>query len=718
MTRIFLRHQYLLFRLFILLLLGAQHFAVLGASWMRENDSGSTGDWEFTAEQLLRLGKEYTRNQPESAIQEFEKVITLAREQGDSVWVAEGLIQMGIVAYYQDDFGTSNSLYYQALQVVQGQNLPGLVGRIHNNIAWNHERARDYERAVYHYRRGVRLLKQSGDSAMLAWTYNNLGIYYKDVSQYDSALYFLGASLDLHEALGQDQKIGFNLNNTGVIYLYLDRPDTSLTFFRRALALNMMLSDSLEMINNVLNIADAHLALGNYRLAKDTLMAYTPVMDRKGNAHQHTNWLRLMVLSYKGMAEYQKALDTQTQLLALKDSLHSGDLHETMQELETQYGVQKQQAELEDSYQVITQQRFRLFILIFVLLVLVVLLILFIRMYRIKQKKEQELKASNEMISAQAQELSQNNVELAEKNQIIEHQNGELSVLSESLREVNQQLKNHNSELEAAVKERTLALEKSNAKLVDINRRLARSNSELDTFLYKSSHDIARPISSLAGLVELARGVKNQREQDLLWEKVSQTAKGMKLLVRQLQVVHQISKNQEEPTRVNLKEIIAEAKDEILLHRPQARWKWVEPLPEDGSWQMAPTLLKALLICLLENSWDFRNRSLSAPPRIVLRFQESATHWCLHYHDDGTGMPEEIQEKVFTMFYRGSPLSRGNGLGLFIVSRIVEMLEGKSSLQSDVGQGASFSFHFPKDAPAHHSVKFPEDTLRSLMASS
>jgi signal transduction histidine kinase len=63
--------------------------------------------------------------------------------------------------------------------------------------------------------------------------------------------------------------------------------------------------------------------------------------------------------------------------------------------------------------------------------------------------------------------------------------------------------------------------------------------------------------------------------------------------------------------------------------------------------------------------------------------------------DNGAGIMETYQDKVFDMFFRGTDKSEGSGLGLYIVKKIVEKLEGKIELRTRHREGTSFTITLP-----------------------
>ena len=66
--------------------------------------------------------------------------------------------------------------------------------------------------------------------------------------------------------------------------------------------------------------------------------------------------------------------------------------------------------------------------------------------------------------------------------------------------------------------------------------------------------------------------------------------------------------------------------------------------------------------------------------------------------DHGDGMSEEVQKHIFEKFYQGDPSHKaeGNGLGLALVKRIVELCKGTIVVESSPGEGAAFSVSLPK----------------------
>ncbi|MCL2889545.1 MAG: ATP-binding protein, partial [Eggerthellaceae bacterium] len=79
--------------------------------------------------------------------------------------------------------------------------------------------------------------------------------------------------------------------------------------------------------------------------------------------------------------------------------------------------------------------------------------------------------------------------------------------------------------------------------------------------------------------------------------------------------------------------------------------------------------------------------------RIILRQSSEADQVLVSVSDSGCGMDAETMRYIFDKFYQGdtSRSKEGNGLGLALVLRVIELVGGSISVQSEPGQGSTFS---------------------------
>jgi signal transduction histidine kinase len=102
--------------------------------------------------------------------------------------------------------------------------------------------------------------------------------------------------------------------------------------------------------------------------------------------------------------------------------------------------------------------------------------------------------------------------------------------------------------------------------------------------------------------------------------------------------------------------------------------------------------LQQLLINLLQNALA-ASEGTGRPPRVVLRSRREGPRVLLEVEDNGAGIPDEIRERIFELFF--STRKGGSGLGLAIAERVVRAHGGELSFESELGKGSLFRVALP-----------------------
>ncbi|MFC6726961.1 ATP-binding protein, partial [Halobium palmae] len=114
----------------------------------------------------------------------------------------------------------------------------------------------------------------------------------------------------------------------------------------------------------------------------------------------------------------------------------------------------------------------------------------------------------------------------------------------------------------------------------------------------------------------------------------------------------------------------------------------VEPLPRVMG---DPGQLAQLFQNLVGNAIKYSEDT----PRVEIRAEDDGDHWAVSVADQGMGIPEERRERVFDIFSH-SEEAGGSGIGLAICEKIVDRHGGDIRVESEVGEGSTFTFTFPK----------------------
>ncbi|NJL13276.1 MAG: HAMP domain-containing histidine kinase [Microscillaceae bacterium] len=301
-------------------------------------------------------------------------------------------------------------------------------------------------------------------------------------------------------------------------------------------------------------------------------------------------------------------------------------------------------------------------------------------------------------------QLTQAVEELKQKQDEIKAQNEALLRQSAHVQQINQSL----AAREQQTRQLNLSLEE---KVAFHNQALKQINSELDMFLYRSSHDLRRPLTTLMGLAEVARSTLSEELAKELFEKVDFTARQMDRMLTKLRMVSDINSD--------LKmDYIALRK--IMRYTHKRFQGELESLSIDFRVKYEPsvsiwsndTLLNAIFSNLMENSIQF---SRQRDPYIEVDIRQDQENLIIFFRDNGQGVEPQYHPRLFDMYFRANEQAKGNGLGLYVVRKAVEKLQGEVSLRSHYGQWTEVKvkipFIYPQDTEANsESFALPKES--------
>jgi signal transduction histidine kinase len=153
-----------------------------------------------------------------------------------------------------------------------------------------------------------------------------------------------------------------------------------------------------------------------------------------------------------------------------------------------------------------------------------------------------------------------------------------------------------------------------------------------------------------------------------------------------------------QPVNVDVDEIIQDVWDELRFDLNASSIKLVKSLPERMVITTDKDRLKIILSNLFSNSIKYANSTIEYP-RVVASGEINDGFLCLEVADNGIGIDDQDQSKIFDMFYRATEKASGSGLGLFIVKETIEKLKGDIQMSSELGKGTTFNIKIPS---THH----------------
>ena len=220
---------------------------------------------------------------------------------------------------------------------------------------------------------------------------------------------------------------------------------------------------------------------------------------------------------------------------------------------------------------------------------------------------------------------------------------------------------------------------------------LARSNAELDEFAHVVSHDLKAPlrgIKSLASWVaeDFGSGLPPEALEHLA--QIGERARRMGQLIDGVLRYSRVGAAHAARESVDSRAVLDEVVDSL---RP-----FLEGLRIEGAFPRVvydPTQLAQVFQNLIANAIQHRGKPSG---EIVVSCREQGGYFEFSVNDDGVGIEESQQRRIFRMFHSVNPSGETAGVGLAIVKRIVEAHGGSVSVESKPGAGASFRFTIPK----------------------
>lgn len=237
-----------------------------------------------------------------------------------------------------------------------------------------------------------------------------------------------------------------------------------------------------------------------------------------------------------------------------------------------------------------------------------------------------------------------------------------------------------------------------NNQLTDKNRLLTRTNFDLDSFIYTASHDLKAPISNIEGLIAALETILHEEgvvkdEIDKIIAMMSGSVVRFKKTILDLTEITKTQKNFEEDiSTINCKEIIEDVMDSIQGMIDRKNVKINIDTTHCAEINFSRKNLKSIVYNLISNAIKY-----SCPERQAEIFvkAENQNGWVLlTVKDNGLGINQQDQAKVFSMFKRLHDHVEGTGVGLYIVKRIIDNAGGKIELESEVGKGTVFKVYF------------------------
>ncbi|MEM9319683.1 MAG: ATP-binding protein [Pseudomonadota bacterium] len=260
--------------------------------------------------------------------------------------------------------------------------------------------------------------------------------------------------------------------------------------------------------------------------------------------------------------------------------------------------------------------------------------------------------------------------------------------------------------------ERTALIERRAAdELREKNTALVAKNKAMEELIYVVSHDLSSPLVSISGFARGAMRAQHAGQAEKatqFLERVEANVGSMSSLIKGILQVSHIGQETPQPKEIQLSDIVAALElrlDGVLTARGINL-----VAVSDVTLVVDPDMLSRALQNIVENAAKYGCEAPDATIEVGATTDPGMAR--IFVSDSGPGIPDYLQPRVFEMYQRRDDGSAGSGLGLTIVSRLIEKLGGSVSFTTS-DQGTTFWVHLPDLSQSKSQITAPMQNTAS-----
>ena len=226
-----------------------------------------------------------------------------------------------------------------------------------------------------------------------------------------------------------------------------------------------------------------------------------------------------------------------------------------------------------------------------------------------------------------------------------------------------------------------------------VNQRLRMTTEELETYIYKSSHDMHAPLASILGLINVSRMEVVDPTAHKYFQMIESQAKKLDSVrvefIKAMHIKDAHCLNEE----VHVNSMIGEILRELRMSEGFSRMNINVNVAPNQKLIGNEFLLRTILQNLIENSIKYQDYSREQP-KLLIDLVKNGKTTSITIEDNGIGIDPSLHDRIFDMYFKTTEQREGSGLGLYLVKKAVEKLDGQLSMRSTPGMGTRFTLSF------------------------
>jgi signal transduction histidine kinase/Tfp pilus assembly protein PilF len=537
----------------------------------------------------------------------------------------------GIYEDLSSNYEKAIEYYLQSLQAAREIRAPEYEMAALSDLAIAYFAIREPEKAKEFYLQCARMSEQDGKVPSLINTYNNLAVIYTQLKQYDSSHLLLAKAVQLGKSLERQGRISLSntYNNIGNLYFKEKKYDEALPYFRQNLIKHTRDNDLNGIWVARLNLADVYIEKRQFDSATLFAQSAMDLAQRLESKSKEADSYSILAKLAEYQGNYSKAYQYIKKWYSLDTAILHSDTYKSIAALQERFHASEREADNKLLQEKVEKETLRTRELTLVSVALAIIGILIAIGFVIKRNAHQRLQATNDLIVQQNEKLSELNYE---KNSLI-------SIVS---------------------------------------------------------HDLNTPFATIQIWGQVLQNDANRltEEQQKAMSRIVQAGLYGERLIRQILDVERedIGNHKMQLERFDLKAFTEEVIDNF---KPIAAKKNIS-LHTDFTGKKLFILSDRFLINrICENLLSNAIKYTSPGKNVWMSISDEQDHISIKIRDEGVGIEKEELPYLFSKYSKISSLptdgESSNGLGLSIVKRIVEEINGRITCESERGKGSVFT---------------------------
>lgn len=241
----------------------------------------------------------------------------------------------------------------------------------------------------------------------------------------------------------------------------------------------------------------------------------------------------------------------------------------------------------------------------------------------------------------------------------------------------------------------SLAIGRKISELRILNEKLREAYAELDTFAYTVSHDLKTPLTAIKAYAELIGRKTSEEDIRKMSGKIVDNSERLHQMISTVLEYSKVGQQYIRKEVIDMSSLIDEIRGQLLVSPINEKLQLdVLSTPDIKG---DPVLIFQVFLNIIENAVKYSNRRET--PKVSVRGYAEDGETVYDIRDNGIGMSEEQQSKIFGLFSRANNVTEfeGSGVGLATVKKIMTRHKGIIDVISTEGQGSRFILKFPDD---------------------